>query len=179
MLTFWAVLIIAWTVIYKVRPIRWIRRMFTMHRWATNPFQLYSLFLLMQVSLNQLVIGVPETSAQSVLDVEAQTTLAACNFLGSVICAYGVHLRDTETGLWIELSGYVSLVGSLGIYVYLVFVLFPLPNTSFGLALTEAFLLAALHRSVQIIRYKRAKRRSDEVTRAALLNQIEKSDPID
>lgn len=150
MVAFWASLAACWVVFYKVRPIRSLRHTFTMHRWAVNPWQLYTLFMLMQVSLNQIVIGVPYNGPQESLDRTAQIALAACNFLGSVICAYGVHLRDAEDGQLFELSGYLSLCGSLGIYVYLVFTMQPLPNTSFGLALSEAFLFASVHRSVQI-----------------------------
>jgi hypothetical protein len=179
MLAFWALLICTWTVVYKVRPIRWVRNTFTMHRWGVNPFQMYALFFLLQVSLNQLVIGVPETSAQSALNTEAQIALATCTLIGCLVSAYGLHLRDVETALWIELSGYVSLAGSLGIWVYLVFVLFPLPNTSYGLAFAEAFVLFSIHRAVQIVAYKRAKRRGHEGKRAALLDQIEKSTPLD
>lgn len=150
MVVFWASLVACWVVFYKVRPIPFLRNTFTMHRWAVNPWQLYTLFMLMQVSLNQIVIGVPPNGPQEFLARSAQIALAACNFLGSVICAYGVHLRDTNDGQLFELAGYLSLCGSLGIYVYLVFTVQPLPNTSYGLALSEAFLFASLHRAIQI-----------------------------
>lgn len=151
-----------------------------MHRWATNPFQLYSLFLLMQVSANQIVIGVPFGGPQEALDRQAQIALAAVNLFGAVVSAYGLHLRNLERALWVELCGYVSLVGSLGMFVYLVFVMQPLPNTSFGLALSEAFVLASLHRSIQIIRYKLARRHDRLVTdkAVAILAKLEKGDPL-
>jgi len=159
MVAFWAFFAASWGAFYKVWPIRLLRKTFTMRRWGTNPFQLYNLFLLLQVSINQIIIGVPETSAQAALSHDAQVALAICNCTGAAISAYGLHLRDFETGLWIELSGYASLAGSLGLYIVMVFLLFPLPNTSFGLALIEAFVLASIHRSIQIVRYKRARRR--------------------
>lgn len=150
MVGFWVSLAASWGVFYKMRPIRRLRDAFTMHRWRTNPFQLYSLFLLLQVSLNQIVIGVPFGGPQEALDRDAQIVLAACNFIGALICAVGLHMRDVKLGQLIELFGYVSLAGSLGIYVYLVFVIQPLPNTSFGLALSEAFVLASFHRAIVI-----------------------------
>lgn len=150
MVAFWVSLAASWAVFYKMRPLRWLRHAFTMHRWRTDPFQLYSLFLLLQVSANQIVIGVPENGPQALLERDAQIALAVCNLVGALICAVGLHLRDVKLGQLIELFGYVSLVGSLGIYVYLVFVIQPLPNTSFGLALSEAFVLASFHRSIVI-----------------------------
>jgi hypothetical protein len=180
MVGFWASLAICWAVFYKMWPIRALRNTFTMHRWATNPFQLYSLLLLLQVSVNQIVIGVPFNGPQEALDRTAQIALAGCNLLGALISAYGLHLRNIERALWVELFGYVALAGSLGIYVGLVFLMQPLPNTSFGLALSEAFVFASLHRSIQIIRYKRARRRENHVTdRAAdILRKLEKGDPL-
>lgn len=180
MVAFWASLAICWVAFYKMWPIRALRRTFTMHRWATNPFQLYSLFLLLQVSANQIAIGVPFGGPQEALDRTAQIALAGCNLLGALICAYGLHLRNIERALWVELFGYVALVGSLGIYVALVFLMQPLPNTSFGLALSEAFVFASLHRSIQIIRYKLARRHDRLVTdkAAAILAKLEKGDPL-
>lgn len=180
MVAFWVSLAGFWGAFYKMWPIPLLRRTFTMHRWATNPFQLYSLFLLMQVSANQIVIGVPFNGPQEALDRQAQIALAACNLLGSLICVYGLHLRNLDRALWVELCGYVALVGSLGIFVTLVFLMQPLPNTSFGLALSEAFVLASLHRSIQIIRYKLARRHDQLVIdkAAALLAKLEKGDPL-
>lgn len=177
---FWASLAALWGAFYKMWPLRLLRNTFTMHRWSTNPFQMYSLFLLMQVSLNQILIGVPFNGPQEALDRDAQIALAACNLLGSLISAYGLHLRNLERAMWVELCGYISLAGSLAIYVYLVFIMQPLPNTSFGLALTEAFTFASIHRSIQIIRHKRARRRDRLVTdRAAdLLAKLEKGEPL-
>src|SRR6185436_13003211 len=114
MVGFWALLAASWGAFYKMWPIRFLRKTFTMHRWATNPFQMFSLFLLLQVSANQIVIGVPETSAQSSLSREAQIAVAACNLIGAIAAATGLHLRHFETALRIELAGYLSLVGSLG-----------------------------------------------------------------
>lgn len=178
MVAFWGLLAASWGAFYKVWPIRLLRKTFTMHRWATNPFQLYNLLLLLQVSVNQIAIGVPENSAQAGLDTQAQVSLAVCNMVGAAICTYGLHQRDVEFGLWIELSGYAALIGSLGMYITLVFLLFPMPNTSFGLALTEAFVLASIHRAVQIVQYKRARHRKLDLAAAMLRQRLEKDDPL-
>lgn len=158
---------------------RWVRRTFTLRRWSTQPWQMYPLLFLFQVSAAQVWVGVPPNAAQSVLDGDAQFALAACNLVGTLICAYGLHLRDIEIALWIELSGYASLIGSLAIFVVLVFAVFPMPNTSYGLAFAAAFVLASMHRAAQIAGYKCAKRRADRAKRAALLDQIERSEPLD
>lgn len=169
----WALLAASWGVFYKMRPKRWLRDTFTMHRWNANPFQMYMTFLLLQVSINQIVIGVPENSANAALDHEAQIALAACNLIGATISALALHMRDVQFALWLELAGYAALAGSLGIYVYLVFAMFPLPNTSFGLALTEAFVFASLHRSIWICWYKRARHRGRLAEASMLLRQLE------
>lgn len=158
--------------------LQWLRSTFTMHRWNANPFQMYNLFLLLQVSINQVVIGVPDNSAQAFLSREAQIALAVCNLIGAAIAAYALHLRDKETALWIELSAYAALAGSLGIYVVLVLVLFPMPNTSFGLALSEAFVLASLHRAVWIFWYKHAKHKGHLSEARILLRKIENGDDL-
>jgi hypothetical protein len=178
MVAFWALFAASWGAFYKVWPIPLLRRTFTMRRWGNNPFQLYNLMLLLQVSVNQIVIGVPETSAQAALDHQAQVALAGCNLVGAAISAYGLHLRDFEFGLWVELSGYAALAGSLGIYITLVFLLFPMPNTSFGLALTEAFVLASIHRAVQIVRYKVARHRRTQIAAQRLRERIDNEDRL-
>lgn len=172
----WALLAVLWGVFYKMRPIRWLRDTFTMRRWNANPFQMYCTFLLLQVSINQIVIGVPDNSAQALISREAQIALAVCNLAGALVSAIALHLRDKETALSIELSSYTCLAGSLGVYVMLVALLFPLPNTSFGLALSEAFVLASLHRAVWIFWYKRARKRGHEIEARLLLRKVDGDD---
>jgi hypothetical protein len=178
MVAFWASFAALWAVFYKVRPIPFLRNTFTMQRWGTNPFQLYNLLLLLQVSANQIIIGgVAENTAQGALDHQAQLALSVCNLVGTAICAFGLHLRDLEFGLWVELSGYVALIGSLGIYIGLVFALFPLPNTSFGLAACEAFVLASIHRAIQIIQYKWLRYRRTAAEAEALRKRLDSEQP--
>ena len=162
--------------------LRLMRNTFTVRRWGTNPFQLYNLLLLLQVSLWQLLIGVPPEeypTAQGSLDHRAQIALVSCNLVGTVICAYGLHLRDAETGLWIECSGYIALIGSLGIYLAVAFALFPWPTASFGLALAQAFVLASIHRAVQIIQYKHARRRRTALEAELLRRRLDEGGPYD
>jgi hypothetical protein len=159
--------------------LRRVRDTFTMRRWCTNPFQLWNVTLLLQVSLHLVVFGEAPTqnaTAQGVLDSHAQFALAACNLFGTSICLFGLHLRDISTALWIELSGYISLIGSVGIYLVLAYVVFGWPTTSFGLALTQAFVLASIHRIVQIIQYKRARRRRTFLEAEMLRRRLDEGD---
>lgn len=160
-------------------PLRWWQETYTMHRWSSNPFQMYSLLMLWQLSIAQLVFGnIAFTEPQVVageLDFRNQTVLTVALLIGSTIAAYGLHLREIELSWSIELWGYLALAGQLLVWVALVYFTVPLPNTSFGLNLVEAFVLASIHRSRQILVYKWAKRRSHFNKQAEMRSKLEKT----
>jgi hypothetical protein len=87
--------------------------------------------------------------------------LAAANLIGASFCFYALHMRDPDLSMTVELLGYISLTGTLTIWILLVYLQEPLPNTGFGLNLTEAFVLASIVRATKILKYKRAHRRGD------------------
>lgn len=136
-----------------IRPvaIRWFLHTFTMRRWNRNPFQMWMLVLLNYVSFNQIFFT-NITGAVSDLERRAQLLLAICNLTGGLFVLLGLHLREKAMAQWVELCGYIALVGSMGMYVWLVVRVSTPPNTSFGLGLSEAFVLASLHRAFLIAR---------------------------
>lgn len=134
--------------------VRWLRETFTLCRWNRNPFQMWMLVFLMQISTNQILVANSAMGAIAEQPRQAQVMLSICNLVGGVIVFVGLHLRERVLGKWVELSGYLALTGSMGIYVWLVLAVSPLPNTSFGLGLSEAFVVASLHRWVLIVAEK-------------------------
>lgn len=123
---------------------------FTGRRWNLNPFQMYGVILLISVSITQCVIGTSPASVSSSFERPTQLSLAGANLVGAVVAAIGLHLRNVDAGLWLELWGYVALVGTLGFYCYTVFKTQELPTTTLGFTLGEAFVLASFHRALQI-----------------------------
>jgi hypothetical protein len=130
-----------------------LRRTFTLRRWNRNPFQMWMLVFLMSVSTNQIFYS-DHGGAVSDLARQAQVMLAACNLVGGLIVFVGMHLREKAMAHWVELCGYIALTGSMGIYVWLVLAVSTPPTTSFGLGLSEAFVIASLHRATLIARRK-------------------------
>lgn len=143
---------------------QWCRDTFTLHRWALNPFQMYDITFLLAAAIAQIQLGASPTSVQADLDRQTLLALAVANVFGATIALYGLHLKDLEGALWVEFCGYVILVFVLGVYVWLVIQSVINPSASYGYALAEAFVWAALHRSVQILLYKRAKRKKDKLS---------------
>lgn len=150
----------------------WWVDFFTMHRWATNPFQIYGVSFLMAVAIAQIALGVAPNSVQADLDRKTVLALAVCNVFGAGIVMFGLHLRDLESALWVEFCGYFGLIFVLGTYVFLLSQHQINPNATYGFAFAEAFVFAAIHRSVQILLYKRARtRRSRLAERAELMQE--------
>jgi hypothetical protein len=147
----------------------------TLRRWNRNPFQMWLLLFAVQVSLNQILFldrsGLDDPSAK-----QAILSLAVCNLTGGAICMAGLHLRDKAMSRWVEMCGYIALIGSLGIYVYLVWSLSPGPITSYGLGLSEAFVIASCHRVAQMAReqWKIRRRRKElaKIQQARLQNAL-------
>lgn len=160
---------------------RWVRRWFTAHltprRWNRNPYQMWMITAMMWVSINQINF-LPVTGAVADLARQSQLWLACCNLLGGVITMAGLHLRDRDLGHWIELCGSFALVGSMGLYVWLVMTVDDFsPAVSFGLGLGQAFVLASVHRGVLIVvekvRIEIRYRRREELHRIRLKRSLE------
>jgi hypothetical protein len=142
--------------------LRWIKSTFTLRRWLSQPFMLCGVGLLQQASIWQLVLGNSQTVMTSgELAPRSVVFLSIANLVGSTIVFYGLHLRDWEQSLSLELSGYLSMIWPLLLWVALVYLDVPLPNTSYGLNLTEGFVIASGIRIVLILRYRWAWWRGD------------------
>lgn len=128
-----------------------MRNPLTMRRWNLNPFQMWLLLFLGIVSFSQMLVFAHHIPGFDESARQAAFSLAFCNFVGGLICFGGLHLRDRDTALWVELCGYVALTGSLGIYTYIVWYLEPGPPTSYGIGMCEAFILASMHRAALIV----------------------------
>lgn len=137
-----------------------------MGRWRSNPFQLFETTGLLVWSSLQLARGVtPNTVLDTQIDLQAQQLVSATNLLGAIICLVGLHMRDLSSALWVEVIGYVSLIGSLGIWIWLAAEKTGPLNTSYGYGLAIAFTLASVFRTIQIFLFKRAERRAEELRR--------------
>lgn len=144
----------------------WVSREFTVHRWLSNPFQLFGTLILGIWSILQITNGpTPDTVFDTQLDPQATLFVSATNLLGSIICLVGLHMRDLASALWVEVIGYVSLIGSLGIYIWLVAQKTDPLNTTYGYGLAIAFAGASLIRALQIFLFKRAERRAEDLRR--------------
>lgn len=147
---------------------RQLRSAYTMRRWLTNPFKVCLVAMLWQANFQQLALTGPSPSVAGDLDYRGRLFLTVANLIGGCIAFVGLHLRDFEMSLWIEVSAYISLIGTLGIWITLIYLTVPLPNTSYGLNATEAFVLAAVIRSWLILRYKLAVAKRDIPKQARL-----------
>ncbi len=144
--------------------IGWMRRELSFHRWRSNPFQLAATTILGLWSLLQLVKGVkPDTVLGTEVDPTAQIFISSTNLFGAIICLIGLHMRDLSSALWIEVIGYISLIGSLAIWIFLAAQKNGLLSTSYGYGLAIAFAGASVIRTVQIFLYKRAERRAEDL----------------
>lgn len=153
---------------------------FTVRRWAVNPFQMYCLSFLVAAATAQITLGATPSSVQADLDVKTLLALAVCNVAGGAIALFGLHLRELEAALWVELWGYVCLVFVMGIYLMMLADQRINVSASYGFALSEAFVFAAIHRSVQILLYKRATRKHRDLRRATdLLMQALPRHPVE
>lgn len=158
----------------------WFSRTFTVRRWALNPFQLYDMAFMMAAAIAQIVLGATPSSVQADLDPKTLLSLAVCNMVGGGIALLGLHLRDLETALWVEFYGYLCLVFVLGYYLFLLADQRVNVSASYGFALSEAFVFAAIHRSVQILLYKRATQKHRDLRRATnLLMQALPRHPVE
>jgi hypothetical protein len=131
--------------------------LFTGERWNTNPYQAWATTFLMSASLSQVIIGIAPVSILTEIERPAALSVGSANLFGAVVVMFGLHLKDKEQGLMYELAGAFSLVLTLGWYCTEVLRQSPLSGTTLGFAMPEAFVLATLHRGIQIITLKGAR----------------------
>lgn len=127
---------------------------FSGDRWATNPYQLWFTLYVMVASLGAVIIGVAPSSVFTEIERPIALQLALVNFMGASVVMFGLHLKNKEVGLNLELSGAVSLVAPLGWYCATVLQHQLLAGTTLGFAAIEAGTLATLHRCIQILTKK-------------------------
>jgi hypothetical protein len=131
---------------------------FTGDRWRTNPYQLWDTLMLITVSLSQVIIGAAPGSIFTEVEKPVMFQLALVNLMGASIVMFGLHMRNKDLGLNLELAGAMSLVATLAWYCASVTSKQTLAGTTLGFGLAEAFVFATLHRSIQIITLKWARR---------------------
>lgn len=139
------------------RLLAWWKHMFTIQRWMLNPFQMYDIAMLMGVAITQVTVGASPGSAQQDLDYKTLLSLAICNIAGSSLALLGLHLRELESALWIELCGYLALIFVMIVYLSLLYNGQINASATYGFGFAEAFVFAAIQRSIQIGLYKRAR----------------------
>lgn len=144
---------------------------FTMHRWATSPFQMYPLSFLVAVAIAQIQLGVSPASVQADLERHTVVAMAICNVFGASIALYGLHLRELESALWVEFWSYLCLIFVLGTYVGLLAQHTITANATIGFGFAEAFVFASVHRGVQILLYKRARFKQSKLAQRAVIMQ--------
>lgn len=149
----WPLLLFFLALLYGHRVVLYAD-VFTGARWGTHPFQMYPITFLMLVSISQVVIGVSPATVQAKLEPGAVLSIAGANLIGGTVTMIGLHLKDVEQGLWLEVCGYVSLTFTLIVYVTLASRQVNAPVATIGLALSEGFLFASFHRALQIVLYK-------------------------
>lgn len=130
---------------------------FSGDRWRTNPYQLWGMLFVVIVSLAQIIIGVAPGTIFTEVEHPVQLQLALVNFLGSIVVLVGLHLKNTEKGINLELAGTLSLVATVAWYCASVTQKQVLAGTTLGFGLAEAFLFATFHRGIQIITLKYAR----------------------
>lgn len=146
----WPLIMFVVSVFYATRVIVY-SNIFFGQRWNTNPYQLWATLFLMLVSLSQMIIGAAPASVFTEVERPVAFQVATVNFLGASVVMFGLHLRNQDRGLLLELAGTVSLVATLGWYASLVLHKENLAGTTLGFGLVEAFLFATLHRTIQIL----------------------------
>lgn len=154
----WPLVCLLITCIYAHRMIVYANA-FTGDRWNTNPYQLWSVTMIMIASLGGIIIGVAPSSVFTEVERPVALQLALVNFMGAAVVMYGLHLKNKDVGLNLELSGGFSLVATLGWYCTSVLQHQLLASTTLGFAAIEAATFATLHRSIQILTKKWAENR--------------------
>lgn len=145
---------------------KWLRKEFTFMRWRYDPFQLMATASLGIWSLLQLTVGVtPGGPFDTQIDHHAQVFVSSSNLLGAIICMTGLHMRDLDSALWVEVIGYISLIGTLVLYVQIVeSTTSSWYNSGYGYGLTIAFCAGAIVRTWQIFALKKAQRKARELS---------------
>lgn len=149
----WPLLLFFVALLYGHRAVLYAG-VFTGARWGSHPFQMYPITFLMLVSISQVVIGVSPATVQAQLEPGAVLSIAGANLIGGTVTMIGLHLKDLEQGLWLEICGYASLTLTLIVYITLASRQVNAPTATIGLALSEGFLFASFHRALQIVLYK-------------------------
>lgn len=128
-------------------------RWFTFYRWRQHQWQMYAL------------LAIAWGSAWQIHDAAhmSQTALSWANLVGALGCLFALHLRDTEDSRAIERWCSIMLVWSMCAYLALALTyegwigLVKQPN--FGILLSEAVVLASVHRFIHTLVARRQERR--------------------
>lgn len=121
-----------------------------------HPYQVGCLFGILLVSVCQLILGVPETSAIAKLDIQDTVDLLSISFIvGAVLTLAGGALsRDEYFDLSLQLGiwGHLSTFASSVIYTFIVVSTTPFPywTALATVGLTIGIAYASIHRFIQM-----------------------------
>lgn len=152
----WPMVMFFVAILYGSRAVIYANS-FTGFRWTTNPYQLWGVLMIMMVSLTQIVIGVAPSSVLSQYGHQVVLQVALVDFMAASVTMFGLHLRNKEAGLNLELSGGIGLLGVLSWFCVAELNQVPLAGVTIGFAMTQAFVFATFHHSAQIIALKWAR----------------------
>jgi hypothetical protein len=130
---------------------------FTGYRWNTNPYQLWGTSFLLLASLSEVVLGIVPSSVLVEVERPVAFQLALINLFGACVVMFGLHMRNREAGLNLELAGASSLAITIVWYCLTVLHKTPMAGTTIGFALTEGFTFGTFHRAMQILTLKYAR----------------------
>jgi len=167
----WPVVMMFFSFLYAIRAVTYAN-VFTGQRWRANPHQMWGLTAVILVSVTQIVIGIAPTSVIVELEKPVALQIALINFIAAIVVMFGLHLKNSEIGLSLELYGSISLVGVLAWYVVTVHIREPLSSATIGFMLTEAFLAGTFHRMVQIMALKTARWRDKPALAASIKHDL-------
>jgi hypothetical protein len=138
--TLWPMVMLFMALLYGSRAVIYANA-FTGYRWTTNPYQLWGMLLLMMVSLSQIVIGISPESLLKNIPEPVVLQFALVNFMSAAVVMFGLHLRNKETAINLELSGTVTLFATLGWYFVSELQHHELAGTMIPFGLTQALFI--------------------------------------
>jgi hypothetical protein len=127
--------------------------------WRNHPWQMWGLSSILVWAFGVLIDNNAYFHLIPLTDINNPKTLnliAAAVFVGALISLTGLHMKDREFGIWAEVSGYVVLIGTLGVYFGMVVYYYgPAASLSrVGTATTVGYILAMIQRTFQIVAYQ-------------------------
>jgi hypothetical protein len=134
-----------------------------MARWSLDPWYMWVMVMLIVVALGALILGEAPTKVIAQFERPVVVQLAVTNLIGAAVIMVGLHLRNWEVGINLELAGAASLFGTLVYYWVVMLSSHLVTGTAYGLGAVQVFIIVGMtHRCLQICTLKWARWRGDE-----------------